>query len=139
MVRTKDGTILMPTDSTGRDADGNGSISAVWGTHDDGRTWYDAGGRTAGRHTTLVVAKDAETLLGFGGKNSEIDGKMPLATSHDGGKTWAKSKTPFDELMSGERPGVIRLKSGRLFFVADYNPTHQKHLHKDGAYVSTLR
>lgn len=136
IVRTKDGTILMPTDSTGRDADGNGSISAVWGTHDDGKIWYDTGGRTAGRHTTLVVAKDGETLLGFGGKNSEIGGKMPLATSRDGGKTWVKSKTPFDELMSGERPSVIRLKSGRLFFVADYNPTHQKHLHKDGAYVA---
>ncbi|GGA54153.1 hypothetical protein GCM10011507_01720 [Edaphobacter acidisoli] len=136
IVRTKDGTVLMPTDSTGRDGDGNGSISAVWGTHDGGKTWYDTGGRTAGRHTTLVVAKDGKTLLGFGGKNSEIDGKMPLATSHDGGKTWSKSKTPFDELMSGERPSVIRLKSGRLFFVADYNPTHQRHLHKDGAYVA---
>jgi len=136
VVRTKDGTVLIPTDSTGRDDDGNGSISAVWGTHDDGKTWYDTGGRTAGRHTTLVAAKDGETLLGFGGKNSEIGGKMPLATSHDGGKTWVKSKTPFDELMSGERPSVIRLKSGRLFFVADYNPTHQKHLHKDGAYVA---
>ncbi len=136
VVRTKDGTILIPTDSTGRDADGNGSISAVWGTHDDGRTWYDTGGRTAGRHTALVVAKDGETLLGFGGKNSEIGGRMPLATSHDGGRTWVKSRTPFDELMSGERPSVIRLKSGRLFFVADYNPMHQKHLHKDGAYVA---
>jgi hypothetical protein len=135
-VRTTDGTILMPTDSTGRDADGNGSVSAVWGTHDDGKTWYDTGGRTAGRHTTLVVAKDGETLLGFGGKNSEIGGKMPLATSHDEGKTWVKSKTGFDELLSGERPSVIRLKSGRLFFVADYNPTHQKHIHKDGAYVA---
>lgn len=136
VVRTKDGTILLPTDSTGRDADGNGSVSAVWGTHDDGETWYDTGGRTAGRHTTLVVGKDGETLLGFGGKNSEIGGKMPLATSKDGGKTWVKSRTEFDELLSGERPSVIRLKSGRLFFVADYNPTHQKHVHKDGAYVA---
>lgn len=136
VVRTQDGTILIPTDSTGRDTDGNSSVSAVWGTHDDGKTWYDTGGRTAGRHTTLVVAKDGETLLGFGGKNSEIDGRMPLTTSHDGGRTWVKSKTEFDELMSGERPSVIRLKSGRLFFVADYNPTHQKHIHKDGAYVA---
>ena len=130
------GTIYMPTDSTGRDSDGNGSVSAVWATNNDGKTWYDTGGRTAGRHTTIVIAKDGQTILGFGGKNSEIGGKMPLATSKDGGKTWVKSKTVFDELMSGERPSVIRLKSGRLFFVADYNPTHQKHLHKDGAYVA---
>ena len=136
VVRTKDGMILIPTDSTGRDADGNGSVSAVWGTHNDGKTWYDTGGRTAGRHTTLAIAKDGKTLLGFGGKNSEIGGKMPLATSHDGGRTWVKSRTVFDELMSGERPSVVRLKSGRLFFVADYNPAHQKHIHKDGAYVA---
>jgi len=59
---------LHPTDSTGRDADGNGSISAVWATRDNGRTWLDTGGRTAGRHTTIVTAENGETILGFGGK-----------------------------------------------------------------------
>ena len=135
IVRAADGTIYIPTDSTGKDSDGNGSVSAVWATKDEGKTWYDTGGRTAGRHTTIVLAKDGK-LLGFGGKNSEIGGKMPLATSSDGGKTWVKSKTPFDELLSGERPSVIRLASGRLFFVADDNPTKQKHIHKDGSYVA---
>jgi len=135
VVRAKDGTIYIPTDSTGRDNDGNGSVSVVWATHDNGKTWYDTGGRTAGRHTTLAIARNGN-LLGFGGKNSEIEGHMPLATSSDGGKTWVKSKTPFDELMSGERPSVIRLTSGRLFFVADYNPAKQKHIHKDGVYVA---
>jgi formylglycine-generating enzyme required for sulfatase activity len=135
VVRGKDGTIYIPTDSTGRDADGNGSISAVWATHDDGRTWYDTGGRTAGRHTTIVIARNGD-ILGFGGKNSAIDGRMPLATSSDGGRTWVKSKTPFDPVWSGERPSVIRLASGRLFFVADFNPKQEKHIHKDGAYVA---
>jgi formylglycine-generating enzyme required for sulfatase activity len=135
IVRAKDGTIYIPTDSTGKDDDGNGSISVVWATKDEGKTWYDTGGRTAGRHTTIVIAKNGD-LLGFGGKNSEIDGHMPLARSSDGGKTWRKSATPFDELLSGERPSVIRLASGRLFFVADYNPKHEKHIHKDGAFVA---
>lgn len=135
IVRAKDGTIYLPTDSTGKDADGNGSISVVWATRDEGKTWYDTGGRTAGRHTTLVIAKNGD-LLGFGGKNSNIDGRMPLARSSDGGTTWVKSKTPFDPLASGERPSVIRLKSGRLFFVADFNPKNEKHVHKDGAYVA---
>jgi hypothetical protein len=47
-----------------------------------------------------------------------------------------KSKTIFDPLASGERPSVIRLASGRLFFVADFNPHNEKHLHKDGAFVA---
>jgi formylglycine-generating enzyme required for sulfatase activity len=135
IVRAGDGTILIPTDSTGHDADGNGSISAVWASHDNGKTWFDTGGRTAGRHTTIVLRKDG-AILGFGGKNSNIDGRMPLAISTDGGKTWTKQKTPFDPLASGERPSVIRLASGRLFFVADSNPKNQKHMHKDGAYVA---
>jgi formylglycine-generating enzyme required for sulfatase activity len=134
IVRAWDGTIFIPTDSTGHD-DGNGSISAVWGTRDEGKSWYDTGGRTAGRHTTIVLAKNGD-ILGFGGKNSDIDGHMPLATSSDSGKSWRKSKTPFDPLASGERPSVIRLASGRLFFVADYNPANEKHIHKDGAYVA---
>jgi formylglycine-generating enzyme required for sulfatase activity len=135
IVRAKDGTIYIPTDSTGKNADGNGSISVVWATKDEGKTWYDTGGRTAGRHTTIVIAKNGD-LLGFGGKNSNIEGRMPLARSRDGGKTWTKSKTPFDPLQSGERPSVIRLASGRLFFVADFNPKNEKHVHKDGAYVA---
>ena len=135
IVRGPDGAIYMPTDSTGRDSDGNGSISAVWKTADEGKTWSDTEGRTAGRHTTIVFEKNGD-LLGIGGKNSEINGHMPMATSHDKGKTWSKSETPFDELMSGERPSVIRLKSGNLFFVSDYNPKHEKHKHKDGSFVA---
>jgi YD repeat-containing protein len=61
---------------------------------------------------------------------------MPLATSHDDGKTWTKSKLSFDPLASGERPSVIRLSDGKLFFVADLNPKNQKHIHKDGAFVA---
>ena len=128
IVRAKDGTLYLPTDA-------KGSTSVVWATHDDGRTWYDTGGRTGGRHTTLVIARNGE-LLGFGGKDSSFEGRMPLSTSADGGKTWVESKTPFDPLASGERPSVIRLASGRLFFVADFNPNHEKHLHKDGAFVA---
>ncbi|MGH9607290.1 MAG: SUMF1/EgtB/PvdO family nonheme iron enzyme [Terracidiphilus sp.] len=135
VAEAKDGTIYIPTDSTGRGAGGLSAASAVWATHNDGKTWYDTGGRTAGRHTTLAIAKNGD-LLGFGGKNSEIDGHMPLATSANGGKTWTVTPTPFDELLSGERPSVIRLADGRLFFVADYNPHHMKHIHKDGAFVA---
>jgi formylglycine-generating enzyme required for sulfatase activity len=111
VVRASDGTIYLPVD-------GAGSTSVVFASRDEGKTWFDTGGRTAGRHTTLVIGKDG-SLIGFGGKNSAIDGFMPKAVSRDGGKTWEKSKTPFQPLGSGQRPSAIRLASGRLFFVAD--------------------
>ena len=131
VVRAKDGTIYLPTDASGPHA-----MSAVWATKNNGKTWYDTGGRTAGRHTTLVISKTG-ALLGYGGKNSNIDGRMPLAISRDGGKTWQVVKTPFDPLGSGERPSVIRLHDGNLFFVADYNPRDQLHGPKTaGAYVA---
>jgi hypothetical protein len=111
VVRAKDGTIYLPVD-------GAGSTSVVFASKDNGKSWFDTGGRTAGRHTTLVIGKDG-SLIGFGGKNSNIDGFMPKAVSRDGGKTWVTSKTAFQPLGSGQRPSVIRLASGRLFFVAD--------------------
>ena len=111
VVRDKNGVIYLPVD-------GAGSTAVLFASRDDGKTWYDTGGRTAGRHTTLVLGKDG-SLIGFGGKNSEIDGFMPKAVSRDGGKTYQTSKTQFRPLGSGQRPSVIRLASGRLFFVAD--------------------
>jgi formylglycine-generating enzyme required for sulfatase activity len=111
VVRGRDGVIYLPVD-------GAGGTSVLFASRDEGKTWYDTGGRTAGRHTTLVLGKDG-SLIGFGGKNTEIDGFMPKAVSRDGGKTYVVSKTPFRPLGSGQRPSVIRLTSGRLFFVAD--------------------
>ena len=111
VVRDKNGAIYLPVD-------GAGNTAVLFASKDDGKTWYDTGGRTAGRHTTLVIGQDG-ALIGFGGKNSNIDGFMPKVVSRDGGKTYAKSKTPFQPLGSGQRPSLIRLASGRLFFVAD--------------------
>jgi hypothetical protein len=111
VVRGLDGTIFLPVD-------GSGGSSVLFASHDDGRTWVDTGGRTGGRHTTLVLGKDG-SLIGFGGKNTNIDGFMPKSISRDGGKTYEKSKLPFQPLGSGQRPSAIRLASGRIFFVAD--------------------
>jgi formylglycine-generating enzyme required for sulfatase activity len=135
VVRAKDGTIYIPTDSTGKQPDGNSSVSAIWATHNNGQTWYDTGGRTGGRHSTIVIRNDG-AIMAFGGKNSAIDGRMPLAISTDGGKTYTKSASAFDVLGSGERPSIIRLADGKLFFVEDHNPTGQPKKHTDGAQVA---
>jgi len=103
-------------------SDGCGGRSVLWASGDNGKTWYDTGGRSAGRHTTFVLLKDG-SILGMGGKNTDIDGYMPKAISHDGGKTWEVSKTPFASLGSNQRPIILRLQSGRLFFASDFqNP-----------------
>jgi formylglycine-generating enzyme required for sulfatase activity len=94
--------------------------SLLWASKDNGKTWYDTQGRTFGRHTTFVLLKD-NRILAMGGKNSHVEGYMPKSYSTDFGKTWTpKEKTPFASLGSNQRPVIIRLKSGRLFFAGDY-------------------
>ncbi len=119
VLRAKDGTLYVSSD-------GEGGTSVLWATADNGATWYDTGGRSAGRHTTYTFLKDGR-ILGMGGKNTEIDGYMPKAISSDGGKTWEVSKTPFSQQGSNQRPCILRLQSGRLFFCADLQHISGKH------------
>ncbi len=111
-----DGTIYLPTD-------GVGGTSVLWASHDDGRTWSDTGGRTGGRHSTCAPLKDG-AILCLGGKDTDIDGYMPQSVSYDGGRTWKVSRTSFPAVGGNQRPTLIRLKSGRLFFASDYQ--HKK-------------
>jgi hypothetical protein len=111
----------------------------LWATSDGGATWHDTLGRTFGRHTTFVLRKDG-SILGLGGKNTGVDGFMPSAISHDGGRTYELGKTPFSQLNSGQRPCVIRLASGRLFMAGDYQPskktTKPASIKESGSYVA---
>lgn len=120
-LRDSKGRLLLAADG-GRDPSsglGGGDEALLWASDDDGLSWYDTGGRTFGRHTTFVEAKDGR-ILGFGGKNTDIDGFMPLATSVDGGKSYTRTKTPFPAVKSNQRPSVLRLSSGRLVMIGDY-------------------
>jgi len=99
--------------------DGEGGSSILWATTDNGETWYDTGGRSGGRHTSYVILKNGN-ILGMGGKDTEIDGYMTKSISTDAGKTWKVTKTPFSTLGSNQRPSVLRLHSGRLFFTGDF-------------------
>ena len=100
-------------------SDAAGSSSVLWASDDDGKTWRDTGGRSSGRHTAYCLLADGG-LLGLGGKNSGIDGFMPQVISRDGGKTWTKDKSVFPSLANNQRPSLLRLRSGRLFFAGDY-------------------
>ena len=59
--RDPDGNIYIPTD-------GKDSTSLLWKSPDNGVTWYDLGGRTNTRHSTIIPLDDKGTLLSAGGK-----------------------------------------------------------------------
>jgi hypothetical protein len=100
--------------------DGGGADGLLWKSIDNGLNWVDTGGRTtAGRHPTIVPLKDGR-LLNIGGKQVNIDGKQPKCYSSDWGASWsAKEPTPFSPLGGNQRPDLLRLASGRLFYVSD--------------------
>jgi hypothetical protein len=75
----------------------------------------------------------------MGGKHTNIDGYMPKSISSDGGKTWETSKTPFCKLGTQQRPCLLRLQSGRLFFAGDFQHRtgrYPKGIKRRGAYVA---
>jgi hypothetical protein len=122
-------------------SDGVGPESILWVSRNNGKTWIDTGGRSGGRHTAFVLLKDG-SILGMGGKSSDINGFMPKSLSQDGGKTWQISKTQFPALGSNQRPTIIRLASGRLFFAGDLQHRNgsQPQGYKDrGSYVALSR
>ena len=100
-------------------SDGSGGQSVLWKSEDNGLTWYDPGGRTGGRHTSFVMLSGWR-ILGMGGKNTNIGGHMPRSISIDGGESWDVNSTPFNWLGGNQRPCVVRLSSGRLFFCSDF-------------------
>ena len=107
-----DGNIYFPCDA-------DGSQSFLWRSP-DGIHWEDMGGRTGGRHSTIVPLDDKGNLLSIGGKNANVDGWTPQNVSSDWGKTWSESvASPFPQLGSAQRPCMIRLASGNLLLVTD--------------------
>ena len=122
--RDEEGTIYVACDAIGPE-------SVLWKSTNNGKTWIDNGGRSGGRHTSFTLLKDGR-ILGMGGKSSDIEGYMPKSVSSDKGKTYSISKTPFPWLGSNQRPTLIRLQSGRLFFAGDLQ-------NKDGSQPKTIK
>jgi len=110
--RGPDGTIYLGVD-------GKDSTSELFASADNGKSWFDTGGRTFGRHSSFVLLDDNRTILAYGGKNAEIDGFMPKNISTDWGRTWQVSKTPVSKIGGGQRPSLLKLASGRLLYAGD--------------------
>ncbi|MHC4619012.1 MAG: SUMF1/EgtB/PvdO family nonheme iron enzyme [Planctomycetota bacterium] len=120
-------------------SDRGGSRGFLWASADNGNSWRDTGGSTGGRHTTFALCSDNATIVGMGGKESNIDGFMPKSVSKDWGRAWQISKTDFPSLSSNQRPSLIRLAGGRLFFATDFQNKFGKQpegVTRRGAYVA---
>jgi len=129
--RSPHGTMYVATDASGGE-------SVLWASHDNGKTWQDTLGRTGGRHTTFVLLKDGG-ILGMGGKNTNINGYMPESISHDGGRTWTVRQSPFPALGYNQRPTIIRLADGKLFFASDFQDLNKRSpaaVNERGAFVA---
>jgi hypothetical protein len=100
--------------------DGSGAHSFLWRSADDGVSWEQMTGRTGGRHSVIVPLDDHGDLLSIGGKNASVNGWSPENTSTNLGVSWSKSvESPFPPLGSAQRPSMIHLADGNLFFVSD--------------------
>jgi hypothetical protein len=100
--------------------DGDKAQSFLWHSSDNGVHWQQMDGRTGGRHSVIVPLDDQGHLLSIGGKNSSIEGWSPENISTNWGASWSKSvASPFPPLGSGQRPSLIKLADGNLFFTSD--------------------
>jgi len=100
--------------------DGNGAHSFLWRSADDGVHWRQMDGRTGGRHSVIVPLDGRGDLLAIGGKNASVNGWSPENTSTNFGASWSTSTaSPFPPLGSAQRPSLIKLADGNLFFVSD--------------------
>ena len=86
----------------------------------DGVHWSDAGGRTGGRHSTILPLDDKGTLISLGGKNTSVNGWTPQNISTNNGATWSSNAaSAFPALGGNQRPSLIRLANGHLFYATD--------------------
>jgi antitoxin component YwqK of YwqJK toxin-antitoxin module len=77
-------------------------------------------GRTGGRHSVIVPLDDKGALLSIGGKNASTNGWSPENLSTNFGESWSESfPSLFPPLGTAQRPSLIRLADGNLFFVSD--------------------
>jgi len=110
VFRTREGVIVMPADDV--PADG----TALWTSRDEGRTWTDPGGTIAGIHAGVAQLGDGRLVALGRGRN--IDGRMPKSVSDDMGATWTYSASAFPPVGGGQRPVLLRLREGPLFFAS---------------------
>ena len=112
MSRLQNGNIIFPCDAPG----GTG----LYMSNDNGDTWryHTRNGKRKnilGTHAAAVQLKDG-SIYGLG-RGAEIDGRMPVSHSFDGGKTWEYYASDFPRVSGGQRCILRRLNEGPLLYI----------------------
>ena len=126
VFQAPDGAIYLPCDEN-PSAEG-GTVLHV--SHDGGKNWTPinrdapkpdfaagkSGAWIAGIHAGVDAWTDGSLVAV--GRGNDIDGKMPLSVSRDGGQSWTYSATPFPGISGGQRAVLRHLKEGALLLVS---------------------
>ncbi len=112
ILRLSDGTLLLPCDAV---STGDGG-TAIHLSTDNGETWSDPGGKTAGIHAGIVELADGRLMAH--GRGDSMDGRMPRSLSSDRGVTWTYSATEFPPIGGGQRLVLLRLREGPILFAS---------------------
>ena len=107
VFRAHDGSIVMACDA---------GPASVWISPDSGLTWRKSTGHMAGLHTAVTQVADGR-LMAFS-RRGDIDGRMPMSISSDMGETWEYSASEFPPVHLGQRPVLLRLEEGAIFFAS---------------------
>lgn len=122
----QNGTIFLPCDAVPTCK--GGSVLHV--SQDDGKSWRNlaenhpepifeegkTGAWIAGIHAGVAQLHDGR-LVAVGRWNN-INGKMPMSISGNGGLTWSYSATPFPPINGGQRPVLRCLQEGPLILIS---------------------
>lgn len=94
-------------------SDGCKTWETFWdGTQGNAQNKKVPGTVILGIHAGIVQLSDGSLMCL--GRNNDIDGKMPMSISTDGGKTWNYSPSTFAPIGSGQRAVLMRLIEGPI-------------------------
>ena len=107
--QSRSGEIVLVSDAPDK-------CSVLWISRDNGQSWTLSNSSIAGIHAGAVQLKDGR-LMAFG-RGNDIQGKMPQSVSDDMGGTWDYQPSAFQSIGGGQRPVLMRLNQGPLFFAS---------------------
>jgi formylglycine-generating enzyme required for sulfatase activity len=111
----------LPSESFFQMADGTLAFTVdgpntVYMSPDKGLTWYNPGGDIPGIHVGAAELNNGNIFaLSRGG---DVDGKMPISISTDGGKSYEIISSDFPGIGGGQRLTLFKLRSGELFMAS---------------------